>query len=206
MRQTGTVKFFNHSRGFGFIMLRTMAAKTFSYISPPCRSRVFGSRRRRARLFETEPDRRGKGPQAINVQMGKYVSLYIQTLMSSVLNSGPAIACRPRSTKGLAAPACACLHGRLHGLDDAGERNRPGDFDYYVLVLGWSPASLIIEDATGTTINAKTVASAPSPCMGCGRNMSEAGRRIAALALAVRTAIRDRSDEGHHAGRRSCHP
>jgi ribonuclease T2 len=63
--------------------------------------------------------------------------------MSSVRNSWPAFAC-PAWTKTwplllallfmLACTAC-----------DSSERNRPGDFDYYVLVLSWSPAYCNIE-------------------------------------------------------------
>ena len=64
--------------------------------------------------------------------------------MSSVLNSGPAIACRPCSTR-VRPLLLARVFMVACTVCDAGERNRPGDFDYYVLVLGWSPAYCNIE-------------------------------------------------------------
>ena len=59
--------------------------------------------------------------------------------MSSVQNSGPALACPPRTKTPWQLPL-ALLFMLACTACDSGERNRPGDFDYYVLVLGWSPA------------------------------------------------------------------
>ena len=69
MRQTGTVKFFNQSKGFGFITPDEGAKDVFVHISaveqsgiPPLDQGVRVS-------FETEPDKRGKGPKAVNLQL-----------------------------------------------------------------------------------------------------------------------------------------
>jgi CspA family cold shock protein len=70
MRQTGTVKFFNHSRGFGFITPDDGGKDVFLHISALQKSGLPALDEGARVSFETEPDRRGKGPQAINVQMG----------------------------------------------------------------------------------------------------------------------------------------
>ena len=71
MRQTGTVKFFNHSRGFGFITPDDGGKDVFLHISALQKSGLPALDEGARVSFETEPDRRGKGPQAINVQMGE---------------------------------------------------------------------------------------------------------------------------------------
>jgi CspA family cold shock protein len=71
MRQTGTVKFFNHSRGFGFITPDDGGKDVFLHISALQRSGLPALDEGARVSFETEPDRRGKGPQAVNVQMGE---------------------------------------------------------------------------------------------------------------------------------------
>jgi CspA family cold shock protein len=68
MRQTGTVKFFNHSRGFGFITPDDGGKDVFLHISALQRSGLAAVDEGQRVSFETEPDRRGKGPQAVNVQ------------------------------------------------------------------------------------------------------------------------------------------
>jgi len=71
MRQTGTVKFFNHSRGFGFITPDDGGKDVFLHISA-LQSSGLPALDEGARVsFETEADRRGKGPQATNVQLGE---------------------------------------------------------------------------------------------------------------------------------------
>ncbi|MEZ5839888.1 MAG: cold-shock protein [Hyphomicrobiales bacterium] len=69
MRQTGTVKFFNQSKGFGFITPDDGSKDVFVHISavessgiPPLDQGVRIS-------FETEPDKRGKGPKAVRLQL-----------------------------------------------------------------------------------------------------------------------------------------
>jgi CspA family cold shock protein len=71
MRQTGTVKFFNHSRGFGFITPDDGGKDVFLHISALQRSGLPALDEGARVSFETEPDRRGKGPQAINVQLSE---------------------------------------------------------------------------------------------------------------------------------------
>ena len=63
MRQTGTVKFFNHSRGFGFITPDDGGKDVFLHISALQRSGLPALDEGARVSFETEPDRRGKGPK-----------------------------------------------------------------------------------------------------------------------------------------------
>jgi cold shock protein len=71
MRQSGTVKFFNHSRGFGFITPDDGGKDVFLHISALQRSGLPALDEGARVSFETEPDRRGKGPQAVNVQLSE---------------------------------------------------------------------------------------------------------------------------------------
>jgi cold shock protein len=71
MRQTGTVKFFNHSRGFGFIAPDDGGKDVFLHISALQHAGLSAPDEGARVSFETEPDRRGKGPQAVNVQLGE---------------------------------------------------------------------------------------------------------------------------------------
>lgn len=64
---TGTVKFFNQSKGFGFISPDDGGKDVFVHISaveasgcPPLDDGMKVT-------FDTEPDKRGKGPKAINL-------------------------------------------------------------------------------------------------------------------------------------------
>ena len=70
MRQTGTIKFFNHSRGFGFITPDDGGKDVFLHISALQKAGISPPDEGAKVSFETEPDRRGKGPQAIDVQLG----------------------------------------------------------------------------------------------------------------------------------------
>lgn len=68
MRQTGTVKFFNADKGFGFIKPDGGGNDVFVHITAVERSGI-GNLNEGMRLsFETEPDKRGKGPKAVNLQ------------------------------------------------------------------------------------------------------------------------------------------
>lgn len=69
MRQTGTVKFFNQTKGFGFITPDEGGNDVFVHVTA-VESSGIGSLDEGMRVsFETEPDKRGKGPKAISLQV-----------------------------------------------------------------------------------------------------------------------------------------
>jgi cold shock protein len=69
MRQTGTVKFFNQTKGFGFITPDQGGKDVFVHITAVEQSGI-GSLDEGTRVsFETEPDKRGKGPKAVELQL-----------------------------------------------------------------------------------------------------------------------------------------
>lgn len=68
MRQTGTVKFFNQTKGYGFITPDQGGKDVFVHVTAVERSGL-GSLDEGMRVsFDTEPDKRGKGPKAVNLQ------------------------------------------------------------------------------------------------------------------------------------------
>ncbi len=69
MRQSGTVKFFNQSKGFGFITPDDGGKDVFVHITAVEKSGLRALDEGMRISFETEPDKRGKGPKAINLQM-----------------------------------------------------------------------------------------------------------------------------------------
>ena len=71
MSETGTVKFFNHSRGFGFITPDDGGKDVFVHITALEKSGLTALDEGAKVTFETEPDRHGKGPQAVNVQLAE---------------------------------------------------------------------------------------------------------------------------------------
>jgi cold shock protein len=70
MPQTGTVKFFNHAKGFGFITPDDGAKDVFVHISAVQASGLPGLEDGQKVRFDTEPDKRGKGPKAVNLSVG----------------------------------------------------------------------------------------------------------------------------------------
>ncbi|MFC2925850.1 MULTISPECIES: cold-shock protein [Hyphobacterium] len=68
MMATGTVKFFNKSKGFGFITPDDGGADVFVHITAIQSSGLPGLDDGQRVSFDTEPDRRGKGPKAVNLQ------------------------------------------------------------------------------------------------------------------------------------------
>ncbi|MGI9414157.1 MAG: cold-shock protein [Hyphomicrobiales bacterium] len=70
MRVNGTVKFFNHSRGFGFIAPKDGGKDVFVHASALERSGVPSVDEGDEVSFEVEDDPRGRGTQATNLQLG----------------------------------------------------------------------------------------------------------------------------------------
>jgi CspA family cold shock protein len=68
-RQNGTLKFFNNDRGFGFITPESGGKDVFVHISAIERSGLQRVAEGTKLSFETEDDRRGRGPQAVNLQL-----------------------------------------------------------------------------------------------------------------------------------------
>jgi CspA family cold shock protein len=69
MSQTGIVKFFNTEKGFGFIKPDDGGADIFVHISALQASGLASLMENQKVSYETEPDRRGKGPKAVNLQI-----------------------------------------------------------------------------------------------------------------------------------------
>ncbi|GEO83421.1 MULTISPECIES: cold-shock protein [Alphaproteobacteria] len=68
MATKGTVKFFNQDKGFGFITPEGGAKDVFVHISALQASGIQTLRDGQEVSFDTEPDRMGKGPKAVNIQ------------------------------------------------------------------------------------------------------------------------------------------
>lgn len=69
--QTGTVKFFNNDKGFGFIKPDDGGADIFVHISALQSSGLASLAENQKVSFDTEPDRRGKGPKAVNLSVAE---------------------------------------------------------------------------------------------------------------------------------------
>ncbi len=69
MSTTGTVKFFNHSKGFGFITPEDGSKDVFVHVTALERSGISQVNEGDKVTFEIEDDPRGRGKQATNVQM-----------------------------------------------------------------------------------------------------------------------------------------
>ena len=68
-RQTGVVKFFNEVKGYGFIIPDTGGNDIFVHISAVQRSGMSSLDNGIRVSFSTEPDKRGKGPKAIELRV-----------------------------------------------------------------------------------------------------------------------------------------
>ncbi len=68
MRQNGTVKFFNASKGYGFITPDDGGKDVFVHVTAVEHSGMGGLTDGMRISFETEPDKRGKGPKAVELQ------------------------------------------------------------------------------------------------------------------------------------------
>lgn len=68
MRQNGTVKFFNTTKGYGFISPDGGGKDVFVHITAVERSGLKGLNEGQRVSFETQPDPRGKGDKAVDLQ------------------------------------------------------------------------------------------------------------------------------------------
>jgi CspA family cold shock protein len=69
MRQKGTVKFFNTAKGYGFIAPDEGGKDVFVHITAVQRSGIPELTEGTKLSFEIQPDTRGRGPQAVNLQL-----------------------------------------------------------------------------------------------------------------------------------------
>ncbi|MCB1503886.1 MAG: cold-shock protein [Hyphomicrobiaceae bacterium] len=69
MRQTGIVKFFNSQKGYGFITPDDGGKDVFVHVTAVERSGIGPLNEGMRISFETEPDKRGKGPKAVELKV-----------------------------------------------------------------------------------------------------------------------------------------
>ncbi|MFD1333464.1 cold-shock protein [Methylopila musalis] len=67
MAQSGTVKFFNAEKGYGFIKPDDGGSDIFVHVSAVTRSGLSSLTEGQHVSFDVEPDRKGKGPKAVNL-------------------------------------------------------------------------------------------------------------------------------------------
>lgn len=68
MRQTGTVKFYNEQKGYGFILPDDGGSDVFVHVTAVQDSGMTALQEGSKISFETEPDKRGKGPKAVHLE------------------------------------------------------------------------------------------------------------------------------------------
>jgi len=68
MPTSGTVKFFNSDKGYGFITPDDGGRDVFVHVSAVMSSGLGTLNEGQRVSFEIEPDKRGKGPKAVNLQ------------------------------------------------------------------------------------------------------------------------------------------
>ena len=68
MPTTGTVKFFNNDKGYGFIRPDDGSRDVFVHVSAVTSSGLGTLNEGQRVTFDVEPDKRGKGPKAVNLQ------------------------------------------------------------------------------------------------------------------------------------------
>ena len=71
MPQKGTVKFFNVNKGFGFITPDGGGPDIFLHITAVERAGLTALNEGQRVSFETEPDKKGKGPKAVNLHLSR---------------------------------------------------------------------------------------------------------------------------------------
>jgi CspA family cold shock protein len=65
---TGTVKFFNNDKGYGFIQPDDGSRDVFVHVSAVTSSGLGTLNEGQRVSFDVEPDKRGKGPKAVNLR------------------------------------------------------------------------------------------------------------------------------------------
>ena len=68
MRQSGTIKFYNSQKGYGFIKPDDGGKDVFVHVTAVERAGINNLDEGARISFETEPDKHGKGPKAVNLQ------------------------------------------------------------------------------------------------------------------------------------------
>jgi len=71
MRVNGTVKFFNHSKGYGFIQPDDGSKDVFVHVSALQQSGVAALEEGDKVSFELQDDPRGRGKQATNIELSQ---------------------------------------------------------------------------------------------------------------------------------------
>jgi CspA family cold shock protein len=67
MAQTGTVKFFNSERGYGFVKPDDGGRDVFVHITAVEQAGLKSLNEGQRLSFDVEPDKKGKGPKAVNL-------------------------------------------------------------------------------------------------------------------------------------------
>ncbi len=67
MAQQGIVKFFNTDKGYGFIKPDDGGRDIFVHVTAVTRAGLDGLNQGQKVEFEVEPDKKGKGPKAVNI-------------------------------------------------------------------------------------------------------------------------------------------
>ncbi len=67
MAQQGTVKFFNTDKGYGFINPDDGGRDIFVHVTAVTRAGLDSLDQGQKVEFEIEPDKKGKGPKAVNI-------------------------------------------------------------------------------------------------------------------------------------------
>ena len=70
MSQQGTVKFFNAEKGYGFIKPEDGGRDIFVHVTAVEQAGLPGLDEGQKISFDVEPDKKGKGPKAVNLQIG----------------------------------------------------------------------------------------------------------------------------------------
>jgi CspA family cold shock protein len=69
MAQTGTIKFFNVDKGYGFIKPNDGGRDIFVHITAVEQAGLASLNEGQTITFEVEPDKKGKGPKAVNLHL-----------------------------------------------------------------------------------------------------------------------------------------